>query len=257
MKKSTIVLIAGAAFLILAVVTSIVVVRVQFDQYRSGHADATTIDDFKDAMLVAEGLPGGTQTFPIGVEGTKTLAYEDFEELSFRGSWKVLVKQGVAYSVEIGSPSAGNFQIVVGKQGRRLEFVIHGRGIGWNGAGATATITVPRLSAIEAQGSMDAVVEGLNADTLSLELSGGSNLVISSGTVGKLVAELNGAYQVDLATVSVRDAQVEANGAGLVELNMNGGSLQGHVNGAVTLHYTGSVSGVNVSTSGMSSVGTD
>jgi hypothetical protein len=59
---------------------------------------------------------------------------------------------------------------------------------------------------------------------------------------------------IDAETLSVRDARVELNGAGSVSLNMTGGELDGSLNGAATLFYSGIVSSESVLTTGVSSV---
>jgi hypothetical protein len=84
---------------------------------------------------------------------------------------------------------------------------------GWGGDDVEVVATVPELTGIDADGSGDFEVDGIDAEEFEL-LSDGSSDIVLAGSAGRLVVSLDGSGDMDLADLAARDAQVSVDGSG-------------------------------------------
>jgi Putative auto-transporter adhesin, head GIN domain len=100
-----------------------------------------------------------------------------------------------------------------------------------------ATITVPRLRAVEASGAGDIQLVDVDSDALELRNTGASDFT-ASGWVDRLSAIVEGAGELDLANLEARDAAVRIEGVGDAEVTV-WGELHATVTGVGDIEYRG------------------
>jgi hypothetical protein len=200
----------------------------------------TIIEDFGD--LSDEDREPIEKSYPV----------ESFERVLLVGNWDIDISGGDE-SLGISFPRYLEPYLEVKTRGRTLVLE-EKRSLPGENKPLKAVISMPELSELEGFGGITGKVSGLSGDSLSVSLQGGSSLKIEDGSYTSLDIEADGGIVIDAETLSVRDARVELNGAGSVSLNMTGGELDGSLNGAATLFYSGIVSSESVLTTGVSSV---
>jgi hypothetical protein len=119
---------------------------------------------------------------------------------------------------------------------------------GWGGDDVEVVATVPELTGIDADGSGDFDVDGIEAREFEL-LSDGSSDIVLAGRAGRLVVSLDGSGDVDLADLAADDAQVSVDGSGdldvravdQLEIRLDGsGDIRYHGDPEVTQEVDGS-----------------
>jgi len=113
-------------------------------------------------------------------------------------------------------------------------------------------ITVPSLSALTLSGSGNIVVDGIDAQSLTVNLPG-SGTLNGSGTVTRLEVTIGGSGSVQFAGVTARDGHAVVSGSGTIFLNVTG-SLDASVSGSGSVIYAGSPQTVTKSVTGSGSI---
>ncbi len=209
------------------------------------------------SRLVLKGHAAMAESFGELTDEDRTLIeknypVDSFEKVLLVGSWDVEITRGEA-SLSLSFPRYLEPHLEAETRGRTLALEVKRTLPGANKQ-LKARISMPELTELEGFGGITGRVSGFSGDRLSVVLQGGSSLKLEDGSYSFLDIEADGGITVDAETLSVRDARVELNGAGTISLNMNGGDLNGALNGAATLFYSGEVSSESVITSGVSSV---
>ncbi|MFC7537152.1 head GIN domain-containing protein [Sphingomonas sp. GCM10030256] len=114
------------------------------------------------------------------------------------------------------------------------------------------TITVPRLAAFALRGSGDAVIEGVNGDSLALAIAGSGD-IRARGRTGSLSVAINGSGDVDARQLVSRNAAVVISGSGDATVRASG-ALTGVTQGSGTVNYIGRPAMISVRTAGAGSV---
>lgn len=78
-------------------------------------------------------------------------------------------------------------------------------------------ITMPKFTALEVNGAVDADISGVDSENLNFEVNGAGNIEITGKCV-KLNIDLNGAANFEGEDLKCEDVYVEINGAGNVEV---------------------------------------
>lgn len=119
---------------------------------------------------------------------------------------------------------------------------------GFGGADLVVEASVPKLTGIEASGSGDIDVDGIDADAFELRSDGSADITIE-GAAERLAVDLNGSGDADLAGLAAREARVAVSGSGGVdvraderlEVDVDGsGDVRYHGDPALTQHIDGS-----------------
>jgi hypothetical protein len=119
---------------------------------------------------------------------------------------------------------------------------------GFGGTDVVVEASVPELTGIEASGSGDIDVAGIDADAFEVSSDGSADIVLE-GTVGSLALELDGSGDADLADLAAREARVAVSGSGdanvraaeRLEVDVDGsGDVRYHGDPALTQHVDGS-----------------
>lgn len=98
-------------------------------------------------------------------------------------------------------------------------------------------VTSPRVDEVDLNGSGSANIRGVDAETLSLVLSGSGSLT-AEGTVKQLMIDAVGSGSVDTTQLEATDARVDLSGSGSVVLAANG-ALDADVSGSGSVEYIG------------------
>jgi Putative auto-transporter adhesin, head GIN domain len=100
-----------------------------------------------------------------------------------------------------------------------------------------ATITVPRLRAVEADGAGSIHLVNLASEALDLRNTGASDFT-ASGSVDRLSAIVEGAGELDLGDLKARNATIRIEGVGDAEVTV-WGELHAIVTGVGDIEYRG------------------
>lgn len=117
--------------------------------------------------------------------------------------------------------------------------------------GITLTITVPALSALALSGGADGRVDGLAADELSVDVSGGAELE-ASGSVDRLDLTASGGGKAYLDDLSATTVTLDVSGGAHAEVNASD-RISGDASGGGSVRTSGEAT-VDVTTSGGASV---
>jgi phage shock protein PspC (stress-responsive transcriptional regulator) len=176
------------------------------------------------------------------------LDFEDFENLELSGFFKVKIKQGDKYKVEL--PRQSDFEFIqIEQDGRQLE--ISQKRSRKHAKGIELIITMPKLRYLDLKGASFVEVQNFKLDDLRLELSGASKIMLQ-GSANLIEAEIAGASHIEAFNMPAKKVVLEVAGASDVKVNVQE-ELQVDAAGASVIRYKGNPK-VNKEVSGMSSV---
>jgi Putative auto-transporter adhesin, head GIN domain len=164
------------------------------------------------AVLAALALAGCADDGP---RTSQTRDVADFTRIENRSSVDVHVRVGDARRVQVFAGENVIDDVSTDVRDGTLEVDFDHSG--WGGDDVEVVATVPALTGIDAQGSGDFDVEGIEAKEFELVSDGSSDIVLA-GTAGLLNVSLDGSGDVDLAELVARDAQVSVDGSGDVDV---------------------------------------
>ena len=185
---------------------------------------------------------------------------KDFQNLTFIGTWKVDLKQGKDWQVELTYPKDIEGDLKVTSRNNELILNPHVRTVHWGlwGGGhdrnLQARIVMPNLQALNITGASDMHLTGFRGDNLNVTVSGASNIEGNGGHYNNLNLTLSGAGKVDLRDMKFVNARLILSGAGSVDLGMDGGVLSGNLSGFGHITYYGSISDNRLNISGFGKV---
>jgi hypothetical protein len=116
------------------------------------------------------------------------------------------------------------------------------------GSEVVVDASVPKLAGIQASGSGDIDVDGIDADAFEVRSDGSADLALE-GTARRLALELDGSGDADLTGLAAREARVSVDGSGDADVraeerlavDVNGsGDVRYHGHPALTQHVGGS-----------------
>jgi hypothetical protein len=108
---------------------------------------------------------------------------------------------------------------------------------GFGGDDVVVEASAPALTAVEASGSGDIDVEGIDADAFQLRSDGSADIALA-GTAGRLGVFLDGSGEADLAGLAAREARVVVDGSGDAEVRADD-RLEVGVDGSGDVRYHG------------------
>jgi hypothetical protein len=120
------------------------------------------------------------------------------------------------------------------------------------GGRPVVTITMPRLTEVEASGASSVQVSGLRAETLTARVSGAS-AIQASGTTGRLTVSASGSSSIRMADLNANVVDARASGASNIQVQARE-SLVAEASGASTISYSGSPGQTRVESSGASNI---
>ena len=248
MRKSSVAVLWALGVLALVVVLLVGLGRFAITRMTSGNTDNLRPVDFSNRV---------TTNFDV----------KDFKNVTFIGSWKVDMKRGDNWQVELTYPKGIEDDLKVTIQGEEMVLDPGSRSRNnwnwnWNWWGGgdrgekvlRARIVMPELQDLTISGASDMDLSGFNGDNLRVTISGAGNIEADEGHYNNLDLTMSGAGNVELRDMKFVNARVLLSGAGNVELGMDGGVLSGNLSGFGNIEYYGPVSDQRVHISGFGKV---
>lgn len=198
----------------------------------------------------------GTETSDVD----KTRIEKDFDMSGFssvemRGVWVADIIQGKEYSVHVSAPAYLFREIDVREMGKTLNMEMDKLTmIGFSNNDIRASITCPSLESITAEGASSITIKNFDSPALTVRIDGAVTMEGSENKIGELALAANGAVNVDFRDSLTENASIRMDGASSVKITMNGGVLDGEINGLGSVEYYGDVRAENIRKNGLSSV---
>jgi hypothetical protein len=194
-----------------------------------------------------------------------------FTKVSAGSAFQVEVKQGPSHRVSVTVDDNLVEYLDVAKSGNTLQIRLKPN-TQIRQATLKAAVILPELTGLDLSGATRTTVAGFESGKpLGIELSGASRLdgditcgeaqfdvsgasrLELRGRAGTMKIDSSGASNLDLERFDAEGATVSASGASHVNVSVHG-NLEVDASGASSVRYAGEVVGVNVQTSGASSV---
>jgi len=197
------------------------------------------------AALAALALAGCT----IGDDGPRTTQTRDvaaFTRIDNSDSVDVRLRVGEPQRVRVtaGEKAIDDVRTEVSDGTLRVTFDRDGFG----GSDVVVDASVPDLTVVEASGSGDIDVAGIDAEAFEVRSDGSADIALA-GTAARLAVELDGSGDADLADLAAREARVTVGGSGDLEVRADdrlevvvdgSGDVRYHGDPALTPHVDGS-----------------
>lgn len=197
-------------------------------------------------------LKNGPEHFPAafrGIERTSSPDFRDFDSIRVDGKWEVDIEHSEEFFVELrirtrkkdrtrldvidGTLVLGNFHT-----GDRRD-----RGISLRHERYEARIGMPALKSLKIEGMAQVDIRGFDEESLEVFIDGLGDVHAHDSRTHMLTLRLDGLGHADLRGLESVDVRADIAGAGVVRLTMNGGSLEGSIDGLGVIRYRGPVSG--------------
>ncbi|MFQ5563738.1 MAG: head GIN domain-containing protein [Parvularculaceae bacterium] len=151
-------------------------------------------------------------------EVRKSYDFTGFDKIWVSGVYDIEVTVGSGFSIELSGPADEMARAEVKKRGDKLDLGQRKRGKKRHRReGVEATITLPSLEALEVSGVVDGVIEGVDSERLTVDLSGVGDVDVS-GRCGELDALVSGVGELDASDLECRHVTVRVSGVGEAEV---------------------------------------
>jgi hypothetical protein len=170
-----------------------------------------------------------------GVPAEETRTVPPFSAVDLSGKGEVMVHVGPTRSVRVTADD--NLIGRVGTSVRRDTLVVSTRGSFEPVVPLTVEVTVPELAGATLSGVGSLDLDGVQAETFRLRLTG-VGLVVATGTAGNLDASLAGVGEASLESPVARDVVATLSGDGRLGVHATR-SLAGILRGAGEIVYVG------------------
>jgi len=196
----------------------------------------------------------GVESADLGERVRKTFDFADFSEISASGIYEISITRGDEYSaaVELEEGLVDEFKIK--KQGPKLVLAMKDDMYRIGSDVISIELVMPELTGISLQGCSNVAVNGFSSELLDIVIEGASNVVGKDNEIEDLFLSCDGAVNVNLKSSKTVNAEVDLAGASQVALTMDGGILEGKIEGLGSLDYYGKVVKENVGNQGLSKV---
>jgi hypothetical protein len=180
-----------------------------------------------------------------GPAKSETRDAKAFTRIDVGGGINVNLSIGPLKPLEVSAQESILPLIATDVEGDTLR--IHSTGSYTSSEPVVVTIVTPSLSAVTSSGGSAVTIDGLQADTLDLNMSGGSG-VTAKGTVKTLTIEASGGAHFTLGELAANGVTVDLSGGanGTVQASR---TISGSASGGAHVTVLGNAS-VNVDTSG-------
>jgi hypothetical protein len=175
------------------------------------------------------------------------------DSLEAEGLWDIRIVSGKpALSFKAAKDQLKNIRFT--QEGSKLSLSQEGMNIG---RPIKVEIALPELGDLTLKGAGSVEIEGFKVKDLRISLAGGAALTMDGSTVENLDLRSEGACNIDLGGTKTTNATVRLSGASNATLDMDGGTLDGRIEGVGHLSYSGTVSAETVKTDGLATVEKD
>ncbi|MFC7049055.1 head GIN domain-containing protein [Emcibacter nanhaiensis] len=154
----------------------------------------------------------------FAADASRMLDHKDFERIAIETGIALDVHVGKDFSVELSGKEKYVGRVVTEvkdgtlyvKYDKEDEIVLGDKNLHLD-------ISMPKFTALEVDGAVDADIEGFDGGDFEIELNGAGNIEME-GKCDKLVIDLNGAGNIEAEDLECKDVDVDVNGAGNVEV---------------------------------------
>lgn len=185
----------------------------------------------------------------------KEYDFSGFSSVRLTGVWVAEISRGDSYSVRVSAPAYAFDHLDVGLADNTIAMDMEKYTVTrLSGDEVRIWITCPALESLEAGGAATVTVEGFTGPSLKVDVGGAMSVTGTGNRYDRLSLRSEGAADVNFKESLAVDAHVRMNGAGSVKIGMDGGVLDGEVNGIGSLEYYGEVSDMRVRKNGLATV---
>lgn len=207
------------------------------------------------ALLVSSFILGASVGCGVGVKGSGVVKSElrevaDFKSISSDIVGEVLVKMGESQSVEVTFDD--NLLPMVSTEAVDGELRISTTGSFSTSVGLKINITTPSLDSVRSSGVGAVKIEGLNAETFSIALSGVGG-ISAKGEVKSLDVTVSGVGSADLDGLVAEEVSVTVSGVGGAKVHASK-SVNASTTGVGSIRVSGNPSEKKESKSGVGSI---
>ena len=196
-------------------------------------------------------LKKGPEYFPaafLGIERTSSPDFRDFDSIRLDGKWEVNIEHSDEFFVEltIRTRKKKGTRVDVIDSTLVLENSLENSDTGERRGSREryeARIGMPALKSLKIEGPTEVDIRGFDEESLDVFIDGLGDVHAHDSRTDMLTLRLDGLGHADLRGLESVDARVDIEGAGVVLLTMNGGSLEGSIDGLGVIRYRGPVSG--------------
>ena len=174
----------------------------------------------------------------IGDDGPRTSQTRDvakFTRIDNRASVDVRLHVGEAQRVRVRAGEKVIDDVGTDVRDGTLHVTFDHHGFGGNDVVVEAS--VPALTAVEASGSGDIDVDGIEADAFDVRSNGSAGIWLA-GTAGRLAVNIDGSGDADLGDLATREARVFVGGSGEADVRA-ADKLDVTVDGSGDVRYHG------------------
>ncbi len=186
-------------------------------------------------VAVAALAVAGCSVGDDGPQTTQTRDVADFTRIDNRGSVDVRLQVGEPQRVRVLAGEKVIDDVRTDVRDGTLELTFDHDGFG--GDDVVVEASVPRLTGIEASGSGDIDVAGIDADAFEVRSDGSADIALD-GTAGRLAVDLDGSGDAELDGLAAREARVTVGGSGDVDVRADD-RLEVEVDGSGDVRYHG------------------
>lgn len=180
----------------------------------------------------------------------KSFDFHNFNTIEVKGIANIDVKYAKNYGINITAPKyLFNKITFIQKDG-----AIYLSGADINKAPFSAEITTPTLEKVELSGVINFHLSGFELNTFELNARGMISSIGDHNTIQQLILNSKGTTNTDFGKSNITNVNIILSGAGRAKLNMTGGKLSGSISGMSILTYSGKVSSLSVSQTGMTKI---
>ncbi|MCG8453256.1 MAG: DUF2807 domain-containing protein [Spirochaetales bacterium] len=177
----------------------------------------------------------------------------NFSKVRVEGAWTITIRQGDEFSVQLEVPESASQMAYV--RNETLVFKsLNWKSLNSNGQGLDAYVTMPKLTKISLNGAGDLSFTGFDESHIEVNVDGAGGVTGMESSADSVKIELDGVGEVDFGDVLTKDATVNLDGLGGVTLRMDGGILDGRINGLGGISYYGQVQREQVKINGLGEV---
>ncbi len=219
MKNSKIVLISGAAALALLIVFSLVFIKLSL----SRDISYSRSEDIQ--------LSGETAEIPVDTSG--------ITRISLTGVWKIDISGSTDTGGTVSVPREYHDKVVTTRKGNLLSIGLDKSMTTAPVGGFSVALPLLNLEELSIDGAADGVLKDIEADKLNFRLHGAVNLSGHGLKADRFTVVSDGAGNLDMSGSLFTNVELQMKGASNVELHLEGGLLEGNIEGIGSVSYTG------------------
>ena len=233
MKTSKILLFSGAGFLALLIIIVLSVMKISIAK------------DINRPSIEAAQLSGKSGELQLDTSGVSVL--------ELKGAWKVQITQGFGGTGTVRIPEELKEKLQIQRHGKTLEIGLEKGSNAGLDSEFSINLNMETLYSLRIDGAADGLLKGFNQESLQLQLQGAMNLRGVDIEAGHFSVTGRGANNLEFSKSRFKNISLDLEGASNVELKLDGGVLDGRVEGIGSVHFTGT--GENrLKTEGLTSV---